>query len=116
MDSRNLFTVGYTCAAMGKRKSSLRMVMQCRLLNVFGTQSFVIKKRIGNLKNSFYRSEEGRRTLRLHNNRFTTLQVLTHRLDVLFRDHVDKFAEFLPNFDLLTSVDGELEVLWSFKY
>jgi len=87
------------------------------MIKMIGSQSFVIKKvgRIGNLKDSFYRREEGRRTLRLHNNRFATLQVLTRRVDVL-RDHIDKFTEFLPNFDLLASVDGELEVLWSFKY
>ena len=27
----------------------------------------------------------------------------------------DKFAKFLPNFDLLTGMNSELEVLWSLK-
>ena len=55
------------------------------------------------------------RSLRLHSDRFPTLQILTHRADILPRGHIDEFPEFLPNFDLLTGVDGELEVLWSLK-
>ena len=51
----------------------------------------------------------------LYDNGFTTFQALLHRLDVLPRDHVDEFAEFLPNFDLLTGVDGELEILWGLE-
>jgi hypothetical protein len=54
-------------------------------------------------------------SLRLHSDRFATLQVLAHRPDILPRGHIDELSKFLPNFDLLTGVDGELEVLWSLE-
>lgn len=50
----------------------------------------------------------------MRNNGFAALQVFVHRLDIL-SDHVDEFAKFLPNFYLLAGMDGELEVLRSFK-
>jgi len=66
-------------------------------------------------KQPLHRKEEGWRSLRLHNNRLTTLQVLSDRLNVLPHGHIYEFTEFLPDLDLLTGVDGELEVLWSLE-
>ena len=54
-------------------------------------------------------------SLWLHNNRFTTFQVPTRYLNTLPRGHVDEFTEFLADFDLLTSVNGKLEVFRSFE-
>lgn len=76
------------------------------------------REEIGSQSNSFhqfYQTEGGRGTLRSHNNRFTTFQVLAHHLDVLPRGHMNEFTKLLANFDLLTRVDGELEVLWGLK-
>lgn len=51
----------------------------------------------------------------LHNNRFTAIQVTIHRSDVVPHGHIDEFTELLTNFDLLSGMDRELEVLWSLK-
>lgn len=60
------------------------------------------------------RGEDGE-ILWMHNNRFTTSQVPTRRLDVVPRGHTNEFTELLADFDFLTRVNSELEILRSFK-
>ena len=51
----------------------------------------------------------------MHNDRFTTSEVPTRRLNVVPRGHANEFTELLADFDFLTRVDSELEILRSFK-
>ena len=74
-------------------------------------------RKFGNESSTLHRWEEEWSCLRLHNNRFTTLQVLTdtRQPNILPRRHINEFSKFLPDFDLLTGMDGELEVFRGFE-